>query len=532
MLISIEMSLTILPGLPNHFRKFRKQWVTLTIFMGFFLLGYLSFILVQLANIPLPTELITGVIFLGGAFFVFLVIRLTRQTISDILNKEEQLKHVNQELEHRVEKRTGELQNTMLELDELNTELSQILNTISTGIRVIDKNKTVSRVNKSFCALTGMREEDLIGTKCNTNFADEGCEKSSHCAFKQIEAGKEMVQAELIKNTIGGQQLHCLVTATRFTNNQGVTLGIVEDFQDISQRVAMEQEREQMQTQLLQRSKLESVGQLAAGIAHEINTPIQYIGANINFISESFKEITPIIRTLQDTYTQETDSTGINRPIDTIRAAIQQADWEFLQHEIPPALEQSKDGVNRISSIVRAMKEFSDPGNKEKDPTDLNEIINNTIMVSKNEWKPVAEMKTHLSSTLPMVDCLKEEMGQSILNIIINAAHAIREKQVQTGREDKGTIQITSSSDDACAEIRISDSGIGMADEVKERIFDPFFTTKEVGNGTGQGLAISHDVIARKHKGTITVDSTVGTGSTLTIRLPLVEPTDIKGEQP
>jgi len=518
MLTSIVLSLKMLSGLPD---LFRKQWAILTAFMSFFLFGYLGFIFVQLAKIPLPSELITGAVFLGGAFFVFLVIRLTRQTIKDILNKEEQLKKVNQKLEQRVEERTRTLQQTMAEVDELSTELVQILNTISTGIRVIDQNYTIRRVNKSFCTMTGMTEEELVGSKCFNSFVDDGCREKSLCSIKHIDDGVKTAQEEVVKTNKFGQKLHLTIIAAPFTRNDGTAIGIVEDFQDISERVRIEQEREQMQTQLLQRSKLESVGQLAAGIAHEINTPVQYIGTNIDFFSESFEDIATMVATLQKLVSDQDKAVNRKQQIDIISAAIEKADWKYLSEEIPSALQQTGEGVNRVNSIVRAMKEFSHPGSKEKTAANLNDIIKNTLTVSCNEWKYVAEIKTELSTDLPMVPCLSEEMGQVFLNIIVNAAHAIGEQQKQTNTAEKGIIHIVTLSDDQFAEVRISDNGSGMNDEIKKRIFDPFFTTKEVGKGTGQGLSISHDVITRKHQGTLSVNSAVGKGTTFIIRLPL-----------
>jgi len=520
MLTSILLSLKMLPGLPN---LFRKQWTILTAFMSFFLLGYLGFIFVQLAEVPLPTELITGPVFLGGAFFVFLVIGLTRQTLADILNKEEQLKIVNQELEQRVEERTSALQQTMSEVDELSTELSQILNTISTGIRVIDRDHTVRRVNKSFCTMTGMEEEELVGTKCFTNFIDEKCRKTSQCAIKQIDKGLKMVQAEVIKTNKSGRELHLTITATPYTRKDGTTIGVVEDFQDISERVRMEQEREQMQTQLLQRSKLESVGQLAAGIAHEINTPIQYIGTNIDFFSESFEDISTMVATFQKLISEQDKAVDRKQQIETIDAAMEEADWEFLSEEIPSALEQTREGVNRVSAIVRAMKEFSHPGTKEISPADINKIIETTVTVARNEWKYVSEVKTRLDPELPEIKCLSDEMSQVILNILVNAAHAIAEKLGDNPAGEKGTITIATSHNENWVEMRISDTGAGIPEAIRKRIFDPFFTTKEVGKGTGQGLAISHDVITGKHGGTIEVESELEQGTSFLIRLPRTE---------
>lgn len=368
--------------------------------------------------------------------------------------------------------------------------------------------------------MTGMKEEDIVGSKCYSCFVDERCRQSDLCTLHQVDMAGQPLHTEVVKTTQSGKKMHCMLTATPYRDKDGGVVGVVEDFQDISERVLAEQEREQMQTQLLQRSKLESVGQLAAGIAHEINTPIQYIGTNIDFFSESFEDISRFFSTLHNLVTQEDDAADYSHMIKTVHGALDEADWEFLREEIPAALEQTRDGVNRVSAIVRAMKEFSHPGSREKAPADLNEIIKNTLMVSSNEWKYVAEIETDFGD-LPMVPCLSDELGQVFLNVIVNAAHAIGNQQEKTGSEEKGRITITTSTEGDFAEIRIADSGGGMEEKVRERVFDPFFTTKEVGKGTGQGLSIARNVIITKHQGTITVDSEVDHGTTFVIRLPL-----------
>ena len=194
-------------------------------------------------------------------------------------------------------------------------------------------------------------------------------------------------------------------------------------------------------------------------------------------------------------------------------------DLGFLREEIPKALEQSADGVQRISGIVRAMKEFSHPS-QEKTPVDLNRAIQSTITVASNEWKYVAEIKTELDPRLPMVECLPGEFNQVILNMIVNAAHAIGDV-VGDGGNGKGTITVSTRQRDGWAEVRIADTGAGIPAQIRDRIFDPFFTTKEVGKGTGQGLALAHNVVVKQHGGTISLESEVGKGTCFTIRLPL-----------
>lgn len=273
------------------------------------------------------------------------------------------------------------------------------------------------------------------------------------------------------------------------------------------------------QTRLLQAQKLESVGQLAAGIAHEINTPAQFISSNIDFLEDSFVNVKHLIDTLHKVL--QTISQGSAVP-DTSREAerqFEELDWNYLKEEIPAAIQQSQEGIKRVTTIVRAMKEFSHPGSKEKAFYDLNKILETTITVASNEWKYCAEIVTHLDEKLPMVFCLADEIGQVFLNILINASHAIGDKNRDS--IEKGIITISTRHYPEYAEISIEDTGIGIPKNIRAKVFDPFFTTKSVGKGTGQGLAISHDVIENKHGGTLSFTSEADKGTVFTIQLPI-----------
>jgi signal transduction histidine kinase len=271
---------------------------------------------------------------------------------------------------------------------------------------------------------------------------------------------------------------------------------------------------------LAQAQKLESVGQLAAGIAHEINTPTQYVGDNTRFLEDAFQDLNhllekygEILRAIKD----QKDLQGVMREVEEIAEKI---DLPYLTAEVPKAIQQTLEGVERVTKIVRAMKEFSHPGVKDKILADINKAIENTITVSRNEWKYVAEMITDFDPSLPPVPCLLGEFNQAILNIIINAAHAVAEVAGERPG-GKGTIQVSTRHDPEWAEIRVRDTGTGIPEDIRSRIFDPFFTTKKVGKGSGQGLAIAHSVIVKKHGGAIDFKTEVGKGTTFVIRLPL-----------
>ncbi len=301
-------------------------------------------------------------------------------------------------------------------------------------------------------------------------------------------------------------------------NGKGRCVALVRD---ITKRKTAREEKEKMQSRLVQSQKMESVGQLAAGIAHEINTPAQYVGSNIDFLDEAFTDIGGLVDKSNELLTMAEKENIPPEKWEELAEEFEEADWEYLAEEIPKAIRQSRDGIKRISTIVQAMKEFSHPGSKEISLNNINHIIKNTVTVARNEWKYVAEVKSGLDPNLPSVPCLADEMGQVFLNIIINAAHAIKEKLGDNPDGEKGTIKIVSRQKDNWVEIAIADSGMGMPDVILDKIFDPFFTTKEVGKGTGQGLAIARDVVESKHGGRLMVKSEMGQGTTFIIRLPL-----------
>jgi signal transduction histidine kinase len=275
-----------------------------------------------------------------------------------------------------------------------------------------------------------------------------------------------------------------------------------------------------MERQLVQSQKLESIGQLAAGIAHEINTPAQYVGDNTRFLETAFENL-ETIHLLYDRLLEDHRAGSPLEPlIQTIGAVEEEMDFDFIRKEIPEAIRQSLEGIERITRIVLSMKEFSHPGTDEKTGVDINRAIQSTITVARNEWKYVAEVSTDFDLELPPVHCLVGEFNQVILNMIINASHAIADK-VGEGAAQKGTIGVTTRRDGDFVEIRISDDGRGIREDIRSKIFDPFFTTKDVGKGTGQGLAISHTVIVKKHGGIIDFESKPGEGTTFIIRLPI-----------
>lgn len=292
---------------------------------------------------------------------------------------------------------------------------------------------------------------------------------------------------------------------------------------DITKRKNAEESLKKSEVQLRQAQKMEAIGGLAAGIAHEINTPIQYIGDNTRFLKDSFRDIESLTKEYVKLLKAVKNGDVNDELVGESEAAIGKVDMDYLAEEIPLAIEQSLDGIERVAGIVRAMKDFAHPDLGEKEESDINRAIESTILVSRNEWKYVAEVETNFDPDLPLIPCLPGEFNQVILNIIINAAHAI-DDVLGEKNEVKGKITIRTRHCSDVAEISISDTGAGIPEEIRTRIFDPFFTTKEVGKGTGQGLAIAHSVIVEKHGGTISFESKIGEGTTITIHLPIRDP--------
>lgn len=300
----------------------------------------------------------------------------------------------------------------------------------------------------------------------------------------------------------------------------GVAVRMIGAIQDVSKRKQAETARHMLETQLRQAQKLETIGQLAGGVAHEINTPMQYIGDNARFVRDAFSELRALLTANDQLLAAARAGAVTTGLLDRVEAARRATDLDYLADEIPKALDQTIDGVERVTTIVRAMKEFSHPGAEEKTQVDLNKAIESTLTICRNEWKYVAELVTDLDASLPPVPVIPGEFNQVILNLVINAAHAISDVIKSEGRS-KGTITITSRQEGDWAEVCIRDTGTGIPSRVRDRIFELFFTTKGVGRGTGQGLALARSIIVGKHGGTLNFETEEGRGTRFIIRLPL-----------
>ena len=271
--------------------------------------------------------------------------------------------------------------------------------------------------------------------------------------------------------------------------------------------------RERVEAELKISQRLEAVGQLAAGVAHEISSPIQYVSDNIQFLRDA--------------------SLDVLRAIDTLRAAIQERggaalagvaeeleneiDLDYLRRELPSSADSMQRGVQRIATIVGAMRQLSHPGSEKPCKADLNRTLENALEVTSSAYRYIADVDRQLGD-IPAVTCHAAELGQVFINLIINASHAME----STSREgQRGTLRVRTAVEGAHVVVSVSDSGCGIPDAIRHKVFDAFFTTKEVGRGTGQGLAIARSIVVDRHHGKLTFDSVIGCGTTFEIRLPI-----------
>jgi len=415
-----------------------------------------------------------------------------------------------QRLEQTVEKRTVALRAS-------EARLEGILMVAPVGIYV-SNGGMIRDVNPAFCKMLGYRKDELI-------FHDERMlhRSDESCRGVQSELDRAIADAGAARMTItmqhkDGGVRHIHLEAAPLdglaVKDGPITMVAV----DITDQLLLQVEREHIKTAQYRIKKMDALGRLAAGIAHEINTPSQYIMDNFAFLRTALADLGKLL--VAD---QELRSSAIVCDTPLALAAAEMAktiDSRYLLAEMPKCLSQSTEGMESIRSIVKAMREFSHPSSDNKTPIDLNHVIENALTISRNEWKCIATVRLELDHHLPLIPCTPGEMSQVMLNLIVNASHAIAET-LPAGGDQLGLLVISSSHSGDWAEIRITDTGSGIPPDVRDRIFEPFFTTKSIGKGTGQGLAIAWSIIVDKHHGTLAFESEVGSGTTFTIRLPM-----------
>ncbi len=407
-----------------------------------------------------------------------------------------------------------ERKTTEQSLSQSQQRLQAITETLHEGVLVINEQGRIAFSNPSAGEMLGVdREQSLLGTPVDDLFClVEGSEPVMFAdgPLRQVIDDGVAVSNEDAVFATSADQILLVDFACAPLREKKKSHSCVLSFRNIK-------ERKEAQKELFQSMKLASVGELAAGIAHEINTPVQYIGDNLRFIQDSVADMQGIIEAYKKVEEAAEKAGVLEDPIKALHDTLKDADLDYLMEELPSATKQSLGGVETISRIVLAMKEFAHPGQREKAMANINKSVENTLTVSRNEWKHHAELETDLDENIASVPCLVGEINQVLLNLIVNATHAIQDRH----GDEMGLIKISTHQDGEFVEIRVSDNGSGIPEHAQDHVFDQFFTTKDVGKGTGQGLAVSYDVIVNKHGGTITFETEEREGTTFIIRLPV-----------
>ena len=406
------------------------------------------------------------------------------------------------ELEHRVEERTSEL-------SQRNRELRGVLDAITQGLVTVDEaGRVAGDVSAQAMAWFGAISPGDVWAEVLARVDPAGARAFAEQLTRSSAPPSAPSLGRLLRPlSVAGRSLRLELRPVEGAPAPR-TLVVVSDITD-------EERQKQLEIELRHAQKLESVGQLAAGIAHEINTPAQFVGDSVAFLADGFRDL----RGMLAKYREAVATGGMTPSVaQALAEAEATADISFIEENGTQAFERALEGLSRITTLVQAMREFAHPDHRKQSPADLNRAITNTLAIARNAYKDVAEVETTLGE-LPQVHCYVSDMNQVFLNLLVNAAHAVEDVVGQGGT--KGLIHVATRQVGASVQIDIEDSGCGIPEEVRDRVFEPFFTTKEVGRGSGQGLAIARSIVVDKHGGTLTFTTQVGKGTTFTVTLPI-----------
>ena len=400
-----------------------------------------------------------------------------------------------------------ELESTAAALREEATKSSTVLQNAAEGIITFNERGIIESANPAASRIFASTSEQLVGTDVRQLVAQDidGPEFGKNLFW----TSRQDERRSCLGQRNDGTSFEMELSGSRVQlDNRLLFTWLLRDIT----------KRRELERQLAFAQKMESVGQLAAGIAHEINTPMQYVGDNLTFLGNAFGNLATLLDLYDDLHSRSAAGDDVNETCRQIEEKKKGIKLRFLRAETPAAIEQASLGTTRVSDIVAAMKEFSHPGTQEKTCVDLNKTIESMIMISRHEWKYVADVETELDAALPQVPCFPGDLNQALLNLIVNAAHAIAER---SDEKTRGKIKVTTGCNGDEVVVRVSDTGTGIPDAVREKVFEPFFTTKPIGKGTGQGLSIVYSVVVDKHGGAIDLESVLGEGTTFILRLPL-----------
>ncbi|MCX6629989.1 MAG: PAS domain S-box protein [Candidatus Solibacter sp.] len=415
-----------------------------------------------------------------------------------------------------------EWKNTVEALEESEESLKLLFAAIPHAVRVYDvETLRFLKVNEAASRQYGYSAEEFERVMVG-DLHPPAEAKRLHTILAQVWAGADdpgLPQGSWQHRTRAGTLLDVEVNARLLRlKDRAAILAVVQDVTD----------RKRLELELHHSQRLEAVGQLAAGIAHEINTPIQFVGDNLHFLHDVFANRQTVMGEYARQLHRAVEAGEAPRAVlECWEKAEVAADAEYVDLEVPKALGQSLAGVQRIATIVRAMKAFAHPGQEEKAAADINKALSDTLTVARNELKYVADVETDFGD-LPLVVCHLGDMNQVFLNLLVNAAHAIGPVMQQTGV--KGRIGVKTRRDGDQVTVWISDTGCGIPEAIRARVFDPFFTTKEVGRGSGQGLALARGVVVEKHGGRITFEANPQGGTTFVVSVPAGSPASVPAD--
>jgi len=380
--------------------------------------------------------------------------------------------------------------------------LRTMIDLIPVFIYAKDVHSRFTACNRLVAQRMGTEPAELIGKTDFDFFPREHAERFFADEQALIQSGVPLIgHEEIAFDKVSGTNRVILTSKVPLRDAAGNLTGIVGTGYDITDRKDTEERMASM-------DRHESIGRLAAGVAHEINTPIQYLNDSVSFIREGVTELL--------TYIDRLHAATAVRPEGS-------DDVEYMREELPPAMLRVAEGLARITETVRSMKDFSHADQREMSGVDLNKAIGSTLVVARSEYRDVADVETDFGE-IPPVTCHGGQINQVVLNLVVNAAHAIGDSLKGTG--GRGKIFVRTRREDDRVVISIADTGGGIPEAIRARIFDPFFTTKEVGRGTGQGLSVSRNVVVKGHGGELDFVTELGKGTTFYVRLPVCSATD------
>ncbi|MBB6428951.1 PAS domain S-box-containing protein [Algisphaera agarilytica] len=464
--------------------------------------------------------LMISLLIIGGAALNVVLSRI----FHDIRRSQEETQRQHLELESTHQQET-ELRKS---LDRERAMLETVLATVPLGVFWKDRDSVILGYNRAHIAMFGLDHPDqLIGTggpDDHESFSEQQLDDFRRDDLRVMNSGLPLLGLEEDIVRADGTTVSVITNKVPMRDAEGQVIGVLGACMDIT-------ERKQLEQQLAHAQKMESIGQLAAGVAHEINTPTQFVSENMRFLGEAIEKFQKLIDQYEATLAVDLSVPDREQKQDELRQLKEDLGYGFIYDEAPKAVHESLEGLERICNIVTAMHEYSHPGDCSAHDFDLNRVVSTSATVCRNRWKFFAEIDYDLAADLPPVHGHAGAIGQVLINLIVNAADALEIHQPpQADGQPTGRIRLTTRQTPEWFEIVVSDNGPGIPEEMRSRVFDPFFTTKDIGRGSGQGLSITHNVIVNEHQGEIHLHNNPDGGASFTLRLPVAPPQEVTGD--